>query len=95
MVKASVCFIALWAVHTGNMMYNSTNDQVICDPITPLENFNVSKYVGTWNEQKHVRMIVEPSDCSCSTAEYTDLSNSVDANSFGNFNLFQNPICIY
>ena len=68
--------------------YNSTNDQVICDPITPLENFNVSKYVGTWFEQKHVRMIVEPNDCSCSTAEYTDLSNSVDANGFRSFKLY-------
>ena len=33
---------------------------VTCDPITPLANFDVSRFAGTWYEQQHSKDPQEP-----------------------------------
>ena len=77
------------------MLYNNTvlaANAVTCDPIVPLENFDVSKFAGTWYEQQHVKDPQEPSYYQCSTAQYTDLSDdpeSADMKDFKVYNSFQ------
>ena len=65
---------------------------VTCDAVTPLVNFEVSKFAGTWYEQQHVKDPQEPSYYQCSTAQYTDLTDDVtdpDLKDFKVYNSFQ------
>lgn len=57
--------------------------ELVCDDVTPLENFDMSKYAGVWYEQQHVTSFVEPSNCQCTTMEYKDLSGCLEENSDG------------
>ena len=68
-----------------------TATPVVCDPVVPLENFDVSKFAGTWYEQQHVKDPQEPSYYQCSTAQYTDLADDEDPNmkDFKVYNSFQ------
>ena len=36
------------------MMFPANLDQIVCDPIVPIQNFEISKFAGTWYEQQHV-----------------------------------------
>ena len=50
-----------------------------CDkvPIEFMQDFDASRYLGTWYEQAHVKEfdVFQPGDSVCITAEYTDLGN--------------------
>ena len=35
-------------------MFFPTATPVVCDTVTPLENFDVARFAGTWYEQQHV-----------------------------------------
>ena len=50
--------------------------ELVCDDVTPLKDFDLSKYKGVWYEQQHVSSFVEPSNCQCTTMEYKDVSDS-------------------
>ena len=61
---------------------------VVCDPVTPLVNFEVAKFAGTWYEQQHVKDPMEPSYYQCSTAQYTDLADDVTDPTMKDFKVY-------
>ena len=65
-------------------------DQVVCDPVAQMADFDPTRYMGTWYEQIHVKDSQEPTYYQCSTAQYTDLDTSTS--SFNVYNSFQTPI---
>ena len=77
------------------MMYPANLDQVVCDPIVPIKNFDISQFAGTWYEQQHVVDPQEPTSYQCSTAQYTDLADdpeSSDMKDFKVYNSFQSKV---
>ena len=70
------------------MISTSFATSVVCDPITPLVNFDVAKFAGTWYEQQHVVDPQEPSYYQCSTAQYTDLSDDTEAPDMKDFKVY-------
>ena len=68
---------------------------VTCDTFTPMVNFEVAKFAGTWYEQQHVLDTHEPSYYQCSTAQYTDLTDDEtdpDMKDFKVYNSFQTKV---
>ena len=79
------------------MMYFSeaATNSVVCDPIVPIENFDIARFAGTWYEQQHVKDPNEPNFYQCSTAQYTDLvDDPTDPNMkhFTVYNSFQTEV---
>ena len=70
-------------------------NEIVCDPVVPLVNFDVASFAGTWYEQQHVKDPQEPESYQCSTAQYTDLSDdpeSADMEDFKVYNSFQSKV---
>ena len=66
-----------------------------CDPVTPLSNFDVSRFAGTWYEQQHSKDPQEPSAYQCSTAQYTNLvadTTDPSVQHFDVYNSFQSKV---
>ena len=61
---------------------------VTCDSPTPLTNFDVTKFAGTWYEQQHSKDPQEPSSYQCSTAQYTDLVDDETDSSIKHFKVY-------
>jgi len=67
---------------------NKDTTPVVCDPVVPFKDFDVSRFAGLWYEQMHVVDPQEPSYYQCSTAEYTDLSPDADLADFQDFKVY-------
>ena len=63
---------------------------VTCDTVTPIQDFDATRFVGTWYEQQHVQDPAEPTYYQCSTAQYYNLDAS--AGTFKVYNSFQTPV---
>ena len=68
--------------------------EIVCDPVTPLVGFDLTKFAGTWYEQQHVKDPQEPQAYQCSTAQYTDLTQDTDPDmkDFKVYNSFQTKV---
>ena len=59
-----------------------------CDSPTPISNFDVTRFAGTWYEQQHSKDPQEPSSYQCSTAQYTDLVDDETDSSIKHFKVY-------
>lgn len=69
-------------------------NDVVCDAITPIADFDINSFAGTWYEQLHTKDPMEPSKYQCETAQYTNLAfdEASGAYTFDVYNSFQSPV---
>ena len=65
-----------------------TDTPVVCDPITPLVDFDETRFAGNWYEQQHVKDPQEPDYYQCEQASYTDLTDDPEDPNIKHFKVY-------